>query len=57
MAPFIATQIEDAADVSIEKGKSLYRAYFVNTKIWTRYKANVDAILKVDGYEACIVTE
>lgn len=57
MVAFIATQIEDAADVSIEKGQSLYRAYFVNTKMWTRYKANVDAILKVDGYEACIVTE
>lgn len=57
MAPFIATQIEDAADVSIEKGKELYRAYFINTKMWARYKEKVDAILRVDGKADCIVTE
>jgi hypothetical protein len=57
MAPFIATAILDASEVSIEKGKELYRAYFINTKMWARYKEQVDTILRVEGKADCIVTE
>lgn len=57
MREFIAGKIEEARDVSLEKGQAKYRAYFVKTKLWARYKADVDAILTVDGYADCIVTE
>lgn len=57
MREFIAGRIEDARDVSLEAGQAKYRAYFINTKLWARYKADVDAILEVDGYADCIVVE
>jgi len=57
MAAFIANAIIDAADISIEEGQELYRAYFIKTKMWARYKETVDAILRVEGKADCIVTE
>ncbi len=57
MAAFIANAILDAREVSIEEGQELYRAYFVKTKMWARYKEKVDAILRVEGKADCIVTE
>ncbi len=57
MVTFIAMMIEAEAAKSIEAGKRKYRAYFVKTKIYARYKADVDGILTIDGYEDCIVTE
>ena len=44
-------------DISVEKGQTKYRAYFVSTKIYARYQDKVNAILQTDGYDACIVTE
>lgn len=58
MIPFVVFMIEQARDISLEKGIAKYKAYFVNTKIYVkRYKAGVDAILIQDGYEDCIVDE
>lgn len=57
MSSFIAQQIINQANISIEKGKNKYRAYFINTTIYLKWKEDVDAILKVEGYEECIVTE
>ncbi len=57
MITFSASRIEEARDKSLEDGQNKYRAYFVRTKIYAKYKAGVDAILYQDGYEECIVTE
>jgi len=60
MSRFIATVIERAADVSLEKGQEKYRAYFINTNIYSKYKADVDTILTTDTnpiYAQCIVTQ
>lgn len=32
-----------------------YRAYFVKTRLYKRWKDNVDTILKTDGYDEVIV--
>lgn len=55
MVTFIAGRIEAEADKSLELGQAKYRAYFVNTLIYTKYKPDVDAILIQDGYTDCIV--
>jgi len=53
---FIASRIEDAFDNGgLEAGQAKYRAYFVNTKIYARYKEATDEMLLADGYEDCIV--
>jgi hypothetical protein len=57
MATFISQRIMDAADVSLENGQAKYRAYFIDTAIYLRYKSDVDTILNTDGYGDCIVTE
>lgn len=60
MSRFIAMVIERAADVSLEKGQEKYRAYFINTNIYSKYKADVDTILMTDPnplYAQCIVAE
>lgn len=57
MREFIAGKIEEARDISLESGQAKYKAYFVNTKLYKKYKADVDAILTVDGYSDCIVAE
>lgn len=55
MSTFIAQRIMKDAEISIERGQAKYRAYFVNTKLYLKYKEDVDVILATDGYEACIV--
>lgn len=55
MITFIAARIEEEARKSIEQGQVKYRAYFVNTKLYLKYKPEVDAILIQDGYADCIV--
>lgn len=57
MVEFMTTRIEEAADVSIEKGIEKYKAYFIKPKkkIYERYREGVDTNLRVDGYEKCIV--
>lgn len=55
MSKFIANMIKKQADVSLEKGQAKYKAYFVDTTIYAKYKDDVDAILDIDGYATCIV--
>ena len=57
MSTFIANVIMKEADKDLEKGKAKYRAYFVNTPIYTKWKEDVDTILDTEGYAECIVTE
>ena len=56
MREFITEMIKDARKESLAAGQAKYRAYFINTKLWTKYKADVDAILTIDGCADCIVT-
>lgn len=55
MATFIAGRIEKAREDGVSAGKAKYMAYFVNTTIYAKFKADVDTILITDGYEDCIV--
>lgn len=55
MATFIAKQIMKQADISIEKGQEKYKAYFVNTALYEKWKSDVDTILTTDGYADCII--
>ena len=57
MREFIAQMIKDAKDVSLTHGQAKYRAYFIKTKLYAKYKEDVDAILTIGGYGGCIVTE
>ena len=57
MGTFIAKMIMKQADISLENGKEKYRAYFVSTTIYEKWKDEVDAILKENGYSKCIVTK
>lgn len=57
MSRFIATMIERAADVSLEKGQEKYRAYFIKTSLYTPYKADVDTLLIAEGFSDVIVSE
>ena len=57
MSRFIATMIERAANVSLEKGQEKYRAYFIKTSLYTPYKADTDALLIAEGYADVIVSE
>lgn len=55
MVTFIASKIMEEADKSTEAGQKKYRAYFVKTRLYKRWKDNVDTILKTDGYDEVIV--
>lgn len=55
MTTFIASRIMEEADKSIEAGQKKYRAYFAKTRLYKRWKDNVDTILKTDGYDEVIV--
>lgn len=57
MSTFIADRIMEQADRNIEAGQNKYRAYFVKTKLYEKWRKNVETILITDGYEECIVTE
>lgn len=54
MTTFIASRIMEEADKSIEEGKKKYRAYF-RTRLYKKWKDEVDTILKTDGYDEVIV--
>jgi hypothetical protein len=56
MITFIAGRIIEARKISLEAGQTKYKAYFVNTNLYSKYKADVDVILIQDGYGDCIVT-
>lgn len=55
MITFMAQRIELEREKSLEVGQIKYRAYFVNTTLYLKWKADVDAILIQDGYGDCIV--
>ena len=57
MDRFIVNMIENQADISLENGQDKYRAYFITTLIYIKWKESVDAILTADGYANCIVTK
>ena len=57
MATFIASRIMEEAGKSTEAGQKKYRAYFVKTRLYKRWKDNVDTILKTDGYDEVIVED
>ena len=57
MSAFIANMIMKQANTSLEKGQAKYRAYFVNTAIYAKYRPDVDDTLTAKGYANCIVTE
>lgn len=57
MSSFIAGRIKLKYDSSVEDGHELYRKFFIDTKIYRRWKKQVDDILIKDGYEEAIVTE
>ena len=57
MAIFIAKMIRTQADIELKSGQDKYRAYFINTSLYTKWQEDVDAILNEQGYEKCIVTE
>lgn len=54
MAAFIALSIMNAEDRKAGNGIVSYKAYFVTTTMYTKYKNSVDTILKTDGYSQCI---
>ena len=55
MVTFMASRIIEEAEKSVEAGQKKYRAYFVKTRLYKRWKDNVDTILKTDGYDEVIV--
>lgn len=60
MVTFIATKIEEAADISLEKGQAKYRAYFVRKsakRLYGKYQEDVNTILSTDDYADVIVEE
>lgn len=66
MSTFIAQAIIKEANFSLERGQAKYRAYFIKTKLYARYKDDVDSILLTTDmmninadyvYGDCIVTE
>ncbi len=58
MVTYVAEKIKDTRDrQGLTAATALYRAFFIGTGIYARYKADVDTILTVDGYGDCIVTE
>lgn len=57
MTTFIARMIMEQADRATEKGQEKYRAYFVRTKLYEKWRKDVETILTTDGYEDCIVAE
>ena len=55
MATFIASRIMEEANKSTEAGRKKYRAYFVRTSLYKKWKDEVDTILETDGYDEVIV--
>lgn len=61
MIKFIAQNIKEAFSTGrteadcIKAGQAKYKAYFVDTLVYTRYKKGVDEMLTAEGYAACIV--
>ena len=57
MLGFITMVIEDDFDANgLTSAQAKYRAYFINTTRYVRFKADVDTNLQTGGYGDCIVT-
>jgi hypothetical protein len=57
MVAYISISIIDEYDANgLVSAQARYRAWFISTTLYARYKAAVDQILNADGYGACIVT-
>ena len=57
MVIYIANKIETTFNTQgLTAAQNKYRAYFVNTTLYLRYKGEVDTILTTDDYTDCIVT-
>lgn len=57
MSAFIANNIMGIFDSQgLTAAQAQFRAWFITTLIYARYKANTDTILTTDGYGECIVT-
>lgn len=54
MPAFIAMSIENAENKN-GTGQAKYTAYFIKISLYAKFRAEVDSILTVDGYEQCIV--
>ena len=60
MGTFIATKIEEAAEISLEKGQAKYRAYFVRKsakRLYGKYQDDVNTILSTGECADVIVEE
>lgn len=57
MNTFIARMIMAQADKNLKAGQDKYRAYFARTKLYEKWRNDVETILITDGYEECIVSE
>lgn len=57
MNTFIARMIMAQADKNLKAGQDKYRAYFVRTKLYEKWRNDVETILITDGHEECIVSE
>ena len=57
MISFISDSIIRARKSGLESGQAKYRAYFINLRIYAKYKIGVDEILTQSGCGDCIVTE
>lgn len=55
MSTFIAKKIMEKAERSTEEGQKKYRAYFVKTGLYKKWKDEVDTILRAESYEDVIV--
>lgn len=56
MVKFIAGRIEKAKqEEGVYAAQDKYTAYFIDTKIYSKYQKAVDDKLIEDGYEECIV--
>lgn len=58
MVEFIAKRIIESKNKGgVEVGQDKYRAYFVNTKLYAKYKVDVNSILEIEGCGDCIIKE
>lgn len=57
MGSFIAGMIIKKANESIVDGQAKYISYFVSTKLYEKWKPEVDEVLREAGYDSCIVSK
>lgn len=57
METFIARMIMEEADKTTDLGTEKYKKYFVNTRLYLKWKPEVDSILNNNGYGNVIPAE